>query len=182
MIFCFSLYTTQLIFVAFFTSSSSSNQYALIRCFCFFWCSSSKYLCRRVCVVFWGVQICVSVCVRVPIAVFFLILILPTPSSGRCQRGRWVTPSPVSSVPNSGFFFLIWPRFRLRYFLTFPSKNSTFFSTFAFVSLSLALCVCVFLLLSSVRLRGVLLCVRLAVICLVPVLFVLLLCMYVCML
>lgn len=34
---CFSLYTTQLIFVAFFfTSSSCSNQYALIRCFCFF--------------------------------------------------------------------------------------------------------------------------------------------------
>lgn len=43
--FCFSLYTTQLMFVALFTSSSSSNQYALIRCFCFFWCSSSKYLC-----------------------------------------------------------------------------------------------------------------------------------------
>lgn len=46
----------------FFTSSSSSNQYALIRCFCFFWCSSSKYLCRRVCVLFWGCKY-VWVCV-----------------------------------------------------------------------------------------------------------------------
>lgn len=55
-------------FFSFFTSSSCSNQYALIRCF---WCSSSKYSCIRVVSV--SVKMRVRICGGVWVLKCFLL-------------------------------------------------------------------------------------------------------------
>lgn len=105
----------------FFTSSSCSNQYALIRCFCFFWCSSSKYSCRRVCVG-WCANMCVCSC-----GWFQLLFLrtwsfqLPDPDVAKRRKIREVTRHGVvksrnSSIPNVLRYSLSLSKVRFRHF------------------------------------------------------------------